>query len=177
MGVARYANPSMPLPLLRTRDFARTTLRPRHRAVVRALGEAMFTGDEPLAEADLDALVESADGFMSPASKTLRFGLTGMLDILRFLPLLVVGRFAAFDDLSREDRVKMLGRMDASRFVPFTLIVVAFKTMLTIAFFEDEARQRAIGYPGPEREHYKRSLPVAAAPLPSAAARRDEVSV
>lgn len=154
----------MPLPSLRTRDFARTTLRPRHRAVVRALGEALFTGEQPLSGEALDGLVDDADGFMSPASKTLRFGLTSMLDVLRFLPLVVVGRFAAFEDLSREDRVKMLGRMDRSRFVPFTLIFIAFKTMLTIAFFEDDARQRAIGYPGPERERYRRALPVAGEP-------------
>jgi hypothetical protein len=143
------------LPPLRTRDFARTTLRPRQRRMVRAIAEALFSEDgEPLDEAMLDAFVTNIDGFMSPASKTLRTGLMLMLELLRWLPVVVVRKMATFEDLPIETRTQMLERMDRSRISLFPLIVVAFKTMLTIAYFEDDARLRAIGYPGEERKRY-----------------------
>jgi hypothetical protein len=70
------------------------------------------------------------------------------------LPVVVVGRFAAFDDLPIPKRTEMLERMDRSRFSLFPLIVVAFKTMLTVTYYEDDERLRAIGYPGEERKRW-----------------------
>ena len=145
----------MSTPALGSRDFARTTLRPRHRRMIAAIAEALFARDEkPLDPVMLDAFVTNIDGFMSPASKTLRSGLVLMLDLLRLLPIVVVGKFSAFDDLPIAARTRMLEKMDRSRFSFFPLIVVAFKTMLTIAYFEDDARLRAIGYPGEERKRW-----------------------
>jgi hypothetical protein len=137
-----------------TRDFARTTLRPRQRRMIRAIAEALFTDDAPLDDAMLEAFVTNIDGFMSPASKTLRAGLMLMLEALRWLPIIVVRRAATFDELPIETRTHMLELMDRSRFSPFPLIVVAFKTMLTIPYYEDDARLRAIGYPGAARKRY-----------------------
>ncbi len=145
----------MEIPALGSRDFSRTTLKPRHRKMVAAIAEALFSPDEkPLEPVMLDAFVTNIDGFMSPASKTLRSGLMLMLELLRFLPLIVIGKFLLFDDLPIALRTRMLEKMDRSRFSFFPLIVVAFKTMLTVAYFEDEARLRAIGYPGEERKRW-----------------------
>jgi len=129
---------------------------------MRALTEAFFTDDQPLAPERLDAYVDDVDDHMSRASKTLRFGLLLMIEALRLLPPLIVRRFRVFDDLDLEDRVTMLQRMDRSRFPIFPLIIVAFKTLMTMGWFEDEAMLRSMGYPGEARERYKRSLPVAA---------------
>ena len=129
---------------------------------MRALTEAFFTDDQPLAPERLDAYVDDVDDHMSRASKTLRFGLLLMIEALRLLPPLLVRRFRVFDDLDLEDRVTMLQRMDRSRFPIFPLIIVAFKTLMTMGWFEDEAMLRSMGYPGEARERYKRSLPVAA---------------
>ena len=43
-----------------------------------------------------------------------------------------------------------------------TLIVVAYKTIMSILFFESEAELRAIGYPGHERYRYRLPLEAAA---------------
>lgn len=123
--------------------------------MVRAIAEALFSEDgKPLDGAMLEEFTTNIDGFMSPASKTLRFGLMLMLEALRWLPIFMLRKFAAFDDLPIPTRTEMLERMDRSRISFFPLMVVAFKTMLTIAYFEDEARVHAIGYPGDERKRF-----------------------
>jgi hypothetical protein len=141
------------------RDYARTTLSPRHRRVVHAFTEAFFFDPEnPFPEGRLDAVVKDCDGFVSPASKTLRFGLRLILDVMRLIPVLVVGKLALFDELPVEKRVEMLDRMETSKFILFTLMVVAFKTILAVVFFEDPRELKAMGYPGPERKRWKRAL-------------------
>ncbi len=123
--------------------------------MVRAIAEALFSEDgKPLDDAMLEEFTTNIDGFMSPASKTLRFGLMLMLEALRWLPVFMVRKIAAFDELPIATRTEMLERMDRSRISFFPLMVVAFKTMLTIAHFEDDARVRALGYPGEDRRRY-----------------------
>ena len=129
---------------------------------MRALTEAFFTDDEPLTPERLDTFVDDVDDHMSRASKTLRFGLVLMIEALRLLPPVLVRRFALFDDLPIEERVSMLRRMDRSAFPIFPLIIVAFKTLMTMGWFEDERMLRSMGYPGEARERYKRSLPLVA---------------
>ena len=143
------------------RDYARTTLKPRHRAVVRAFAEALFFHRPPAPPERFDAFVDEVDRFISPASKTLRFGLLLMLDAIRVLPIFFVRRLRTFEALDLETRVRMLERLDRSRFAIFSLLFVAYKTVLSMLFFEHPDELRAIGYPGPERERYKRALPVA----------------
>jgi hypothetical protein len=58
--------------------------------------------------------------------------------------------------------VKHLERLEHSKVRQLPLLVVAYKTVLTMIFYEDEAEQRALGYPGPERTRWKRHLPQAA---------------
>ena len=150
------------VPLV-TKDFRRTTLRPRHRPVVRALAEALFSPDGEATPERLDAFVDEVDAFISPASKTLRFGLVMMLGVLRWSPLLF-GRFRLFEDLTVEERVQHLERLDQSRVKQLPLIVVAYKTVMTMLFYEDERELLGLGYPGPERKRYLNVLP---APSPS----------
>ncbi len=126
--------------------------------MIRAIAEALFTDEAPLDDAMLEAFVTNIDGFMSPASKTLRAGLMLLLEVLRWLPIVVVRKLSTFEGLPIEARTEMLDRMDRSRFSLFPLIVVAFKTMLTIPYYEDDERLRAIGYPGAARKRYLMSV-------------------
>jgi hypothetical protein len=137
-----------------TRDYTRTTLKHRHRSIVRAFAEAMFHHDPPPPKARLDTFADEVDRFISPASKTLRFGLLLMLDAIRLLPPFVIGRFAVFEELTLEQRIRMLEKMDRSRRPLVVLLFVAYKTVLTMLFFEHPDELRAVGYPGPERHRY-----------------------
>jgi hypothetical protein len=137
------------------KDFARTTFGPGSAAIVRALAEAFFSPDDEVSSERLDGFVADADDFVSRASKTLRFGLVVMLFVIQWTPLMF-GRFSTFTALSTADRVHHLERLEASKITQLPLLVVAYKTVLTMLFYEDEAELRALGYPGPERHLYKR---------------------
>lgn len=158
---------SSPIPARRnrvalvTKDFERTTLKPHHRPVLRALAEAMFSPDGEVEPERLDVFVEDVDSFISPASKTLRFGLLVMLAAIRWSPLLFF-RFRTFDELSVDERLHHLERLERSKVKQLPLLVVAYKTVLTMIFYEDEQEQLAIGYPGHERKQWKKgaSLPL-----------------
>lgn len=144
------------VPLV-TKDFRRTTLRPRHRPIVRALAEALFSPDGEASPERLDAFVDEVDDFISPASKTLRFGLVMMLYVLRFSPLLFVlqtRKLRLFDDMTVEERVHHLERLDKSKVKQLPLIVVAYKTVMTMLYYEDEQELRGLGYPGHARKRY-----------------------
>ena len=147
------------VPLV-TQDFRRTTLKPRHRPLVRALAEALFSPNGEATPERLDTFVDDVDAFLSPASKTLRFGLVMMLHVLRWSPLFF-GRFRLFEDLTVDERVTHLERLDHSKVKQLPLIVVAYKTVLTMIFYEDEDELRSLGYPGAERKRYLNVLPPA----------------
>lgn len=121
--------------------------------MVRALAEAMFSPDGEVAPDRLDSFVDEVDAFISPASKTLRFGLVLMLVAIRWSPL-VFFRFTPFDGMTVEDRVKHLERLEHSKVKQLPLLVVAYKTIMTMIFYEDEEEQRSLGYPGPERKRW-----------------------
>jgi hypothetical protein len=122
---------------------------------VATLAEAYFAEGEPLPAARLTAFTGEVDRAISNASKTLRFGLRLMLDALRFAPLFMIGKPRMFEDLPLEQRVQVLVRMEHSRVAAWTIIFVAWKTLMAMIYFEDEAMLRDMGYPGPERTRYK----------------------
>jgi hypothetical protein len=123
-------------------------LRPRHRVVFRALGEALFAHDDGPRPAQLDALLAGFEAHLAPVSGTLRWGLVAMLDLIHWLPRLLLSSLRAFEDLNREERVRLLERMERSRAVPLLVPLVAYRTVLSLIFFEDPAELRAMRYPG-----------------------------
>jgi hypothetical protein len=143
------------IPVLATKDFQRTTLKARHRPVVRALAEAFFSPDGEVSDEKLDRFIDNVDGFISPMSKTLRFGLMLLLFAIQWSPLLY-GRFRAFSEMKNEDRIHHLEKLEASRFTKLSLLVVSYKTLLTMLFYEDPDELKALGYPGSERKRYLR---------------------
>jgi len=142
------------------RDFERHALRPRHRPLVRAVAGAMFAHEDGPSPARLDAFVDEVDAFLSFASTTLRFGLLVMLELVRFAPVLVAYRFATFVRLSHHDRVRVLERMERSRLTPVVLVFAAYKTILSLLFFEHPDEIAATGY-SPARRRHLRALPLA----------------
>ena len=129
--------------------------------MLRALAEALFDHEPPVPQERLDGFAEEVDRFVSPASKTLRFGLLLMLDVIRILPPFVIGRFAMFENVPLEARVEMLQRLERSKLAPLTLVLIAYKTILTLLFFENERELMATGYTGPDRVRWqKKALPV-----------------
>lgn len=120
----------------------------RHRAVLRAFGEALFAHPGGPRPAQLDRLVERMERHLEPVSRTQRTLLLLSLDFVRWLPLLLFVAFAPFESVSLEKRGALLERMDRSRVTLLLLPLIAFKTILSMHFFEDETELRAMGYPG-----------------------------
>ncbi len=125
---------------------------------MRGLAEAMFSPAGEVTPERLDAVVRDVDHFISHASKTLRFGLVLMLEAVRWLPPFLIRRWSLFENLPRGEKIRMLEQMERSRLVVLTLVLIAYKSILMMVFFEDAAELRDIGYTGPERQRYKRGL-------------------
>ena len=134
-------------------------LAPRHRTVIRALGAALFAhADGPRPE-QLDALAEGIARPLVPVSALQRGLLLLALDFVRWLPVLLFTAARPFEELPVERRVQLLERMDRSHFTLLLMPLIAFKSLFSMYFFEDESELRAMGYPGDGR---KRWLKVAA---------------
>ncbi|HEX8792194.1 MAG TPA: hypothetical protein VF765_14670 [Polyangiaceae bacterium] len=136
--------------------MARFALSPRHRTMVRAIAGAMFEHEGGPSEAQLDAVVAAYEAHVGATSMQLRPVLLFSLDFMRWLPVLLFVAMRPFDDLPVEGRVRMLERMERSRLLPLVLSFVAYKTLLTMIFFELPEELRAMGYPGLERKRWLR---------------------
>lgn len=147
------------MPRRMPRRATRTTLRRRHRPLVRALAEAMFCHEGGPPAQRIDALVRELDEYVSFASRTLRFGLLFMLEVLRFAPIVLLWRFATFESLALGDRVRVLERMEQSRVQPLMVVFAAYKAILCLLFFEHAEEQRDMGYTN-ARRRWLHGLPV-----------------
>jgi hypothetical protein len=128
--------------------MARFALRPRQRVVLRSLGDALFAHDNGPRPEQLDRLVEGFEAHLTPVSRTLRFGLLAMLELIHWLPLVLLVSVRPFENLARDARVRVLERMECSRAAMLLVPLVAYKSFLAFIFFEDPDELRAMGYPG-----------------------------
>jgi hypothetical protein len=140
----------------RTKDFNRTTFGTSDRVVLRALAEALFSEDGEVPAATLDAFVIDVDGYVSPASRGLRFGLVAMLTFIRWSPILLFFAGSLFENLPVGRRVELLDRIDRSKIALVSLVLVAFRTIMTMVFYEQPDELKLLGYPGEERKTYLR---------------------
>jgi hypothetical protein len=120
----------------------------RQRAVVRALGEALFHHADGPAPAQLDTLVAQVEAHLAPVSRAQRSALLLALELVKWLPLLLAVAPATFDEVSVPKRLRILERMDRSRVLILLMPLVAFKTLFAMLFFEQPSELRAMGYPG-----------------------------
>jgi hypothetical protein len=137
--------------------MARFALAPRHRTMVRAIAGALFEHEGGPTESQLDAVTSAYEAHIGALSAQLRPLLLLTLDVMRWLPLLLFVAARPFEDLDVEARVRLLERMERSRFVPLVLQFVAYKTLLAMIFFELPEELRAMGYPGLERKRWLRA--------------------
>lgn len=156
-------------PDLVTKDFQRSTFSVGDRHVVRALGEALFAVDDPR---QLEAFVDDVDAFVSPASRSLRFGLVLLLHVITWSPIFF-GRLRTFPNLEREERVRHLERLERSGITQLPLLVVAYKTVMSMLFYEDPRELRTLGYPGPARKRWLRTVAPPPATPPALIAEED----
>ena len=133
------------------------TLAPRQRTMVRAIAGALFEHESGPTEAQLDAVAAAYEAHVGAVSMQLRPVLLLSLDLVRWLPVLLFVAARPFEDLDVDTRVRLLERMERSRFIPFVLAFVAYKTLLTMIFFETPEELRAMGYPGLERKRWLRA--------------------
>jgi hypothetical protein len=132
-------------------------LSPRHRTMVRAVAGALFEHETGPTEAQLDAVVAAYEAHVGALSLQLRPVLLLSLDFVRWLPVLLFVAARPFEALDVGVRVRLLERMERSRLLPLVLAFVAYKTLLTMIFFEMPEELRAMGYPGLERKRWLRA--------------------
>lgn len=132
------------------------SLSDRQRAVVRALGEALFHHADGPTPAQLDELVAGVEAHMRPVSRPQRTALMLALLLVRWLPVLLWVAPDTFEAVSVPKRLRILERMERSRRVALLMPLVAFKTLFAMLFFEQPAELRAMGYPGDERKRWLR---------------------
>jgi hypothetical protein len=131
-------------------------LSPRNRALVRALGEALFHHDAGPTAEQLDTLGAAVEAHLVPVSRPQRAMLLLAMELVRWLPLLLFIGAGTFEHLSVARRLRVLERMDSSRAVALLMPLVAFKTLFAMLFFEQPAELRAMGYPGDDRKRWLR---------------------
>jgi hypothetical protein len=131
-------------------------LAPRQRATFRALGEALFSHAEGPRPEQLDALVDGIERHLDPVSRTQRTLILLALELVRWLPILLFVAARPFDKVSVERRIRLLERMDRSHVTLLLMPLIAFKSLMSMYFFEDETELRAMGYPGDGRKRWLR---------------------
>jgi hypothetical protein len=162
--MARRTLPNAIVP--KTRDWQRTTFGPFGKRVLYAIAEAFFTDpndpSERGGEQRFSWLVEDVDDFVSQASPALRIGTQIAAVLLEFAPLFFIGRFARCSSLPLPDRERYLAKVEASKIPRVAVLVVAFKTVMTVLYFEHPEAAPHLGYDG-RHERFRgarASLPV-----------------
>ncbi len=140
----------------RTKDFQRHTFGPGHRVVLVALAEAMFSEDGDVPAERLASFASEVDGMVSPASRPVRTGLVLILRFIQLAPMLLFFSLSLFENLPVKKRVELLEKMDGSRIQFVTLVIVAYRTLLTMLFYEAPHELSLLGYPGDERKVFLR---------------------
>jgi hypothetical protein len=127
---------------------------PRQRAMFRALGEALFGYLRGPTEGQLAALVVDMERHLGAVSRTQRTLLLLALELVRWLPVLLLTSTHPFEELSIDRRNVILRRMDHAKSPLLLMPLIAFKTLMSLHFYESERELRAMGYPGDERKRW-----------------------
>jgi hypothetical protein len=136
--------------------MAAFTFSERQRAVMKALGEAILHHADGPTPPQLDVLMADAEAHLGRVSRPQRAAILLGLLLVRFLPFLLLSALEPFDALSVPKRLRLLERMDRSRWSVLLMPLVAFKSLLSLLFFEQPAELRAMGYPGDDRKRWLR---------------------
>ncbi|MBK6693986.1 MAG: hypothetical protein IPG50_17520 [Myxococcales bacterium] len=133
---------------------------------LRALTEGLV-GAEATSPATVQRTVVNVDAHVAAAAPLTRLGLVLLVDVLRVLPLFVVGTFALVESLSAEERARFLEKTERSP--RWSLLIVAIKTLVIITFYELPGELERIGY----RSSRLRYLALGAKAAPPAPSRKE----
>lgn len=114
-----------------------------------------------------EALTDEVFAFLSSAAFATRATLGVALFMLRWAPLLLFMSWRPLDRLTSERRREVLERIERSS---FGLVLVPWRTLLMLHFYEDARELARIGY----RAERKRHLAVIPVPATSGVRLRDE---
>lgn len=144
--VAAVAALGVPLATLPAASIGGLVLSEGERALVAALGDALFPPDSPLGiaarEVDLPTLVDDlvGDALDPMVAPVFRY-------LLRALDLgTLASRGAAFADLPLDARRDVLATWADNAVLPRRLVYDTFKTLLGMAFFDAPEVRRAMGW-------------------------------
>ena len=79
-----------------------------------------------------------------------------MLRFIQIAPMVLFFSFSLFENLPVTKRVELLDRMDRSSVGFVALVLVAYRTLMTMVFYEDPHELSLLGYPGDERKVFLR---------------------
>jgi hypothetical protein len=130
------------------------------------MADALFEIDD---DARVRALAEEVLAFVSAAAFSTRTTLGAALWLLRWSPLLLLVSWRPMDALARDRRREVLERIERS---PFGLVLVPWRMLLMLHFYEDARELARIGY----RAERKRHLAVIPVPATSGVRLRDDAS-
>jgi hypothetical protein len=136
------------------------------RRIVRAIADALLEVDDC---ERLGALEEEVSTFVSAAAFATRTTLALALACLRWAPLLLLMSWRPLERLARARRREVLERVERSS---FGLVLVPWRTLLLLHFYEDTRELARIGY----RDDRKRHLAVIPVPVTSGVRLKDDAS-
>lgn len=137
------------------------------RRIVESIADALVEVDDGRR---LEALTEEVLSFVSAAAFASRVTLGAALFILRWTPLLMCLSWRPLDLLARDRRREVLERVERS--ATFGLVLVPWRTLLLLHFYEDARELSRVGY----RNERKRHLAVIPVPATSGVRLRDDAS-
>lgn len=135
------------------------------RRSIEAIAGALFEVDD---EERMQALADEVLAFVSAAAFATRVTLALALWCLRWSPLLMLVSLRPFDRLARDRRREVLERIERSP--SFGLVLVPWRMLLLLHFYEDARELARIGY----RAERKRHLAVIPVPATSGVRLRDD---
>lgn len=130
----------------------------------------MFEIEESHRAERVRVLADEALAFVSAASIASRVGLRAALVLVRFAPLIFFLAWRPFDRLDLVARRAVLARLERSM---LSLVLVAWRTILVLHFYEDARELARIGY----RDERKRHLAVIPAAAISGIRLREDIDV
>ena len=119
------------------------------RAILQALCDRLFDPDrDARTTASQVGVADLTSRSLTMLPPGTRRGLTLLLHVLNFLPLLVIGKFGRFVRLSAEDQDRFLHKVTHHGFRPLRMSVMAVKLLAAMHYWHDPRVLGELGYHG-----------------------------
>jgi len=128
-----------------------TSEKPVVNAYITRIIESLFEviippgGEIPLSVNETNAHLFLAK-YLADMESGARFGIKALLIVFDILPFIFIFRFTRFVNLSNEDKERYLMKWNNSRIYYLRMVVVLFKTLMGMGFYNDQKVLNAIGF-------------------------------